>query len=252
MAVFAIELDIHDKLFLRNPQRSPLGKKILQNSIILIDEMGFEKFTFKKLAERIGSAEASIYRYFENKHLLLLYLLNWYWEWMKFRIDFKTMNINDPVSKLRMAISSIVDTAKRNLHVDFIDEDILHRIVVTEGTKAYHKKEVDEQNKEGFFLSYKALCEKLARILLEVQPDFPYPRALSSNLLEMANSNIYFSEHLPRLTDIRGSDDERLKQVEELLLFFAFKMLGKGDMPATGNLVSQAFNKEPNGNGDSR
>lgn len=229
MPVFAIELDIKEGLFLRNPQRTVLGRKILQHSVLLIDEIGFERFTFKKLAERIRSTEASIYRYFENKHLLLLYLVNWYWEWMKFRIDFKMMNITDPKEKLRIAISSIVDTAKRNTRVEFIDEDVLHRIVVSEGTKAYHNKEVDEQNKEGFFLSYKSLCKKIADIIQELNPNFPYPRALASNLLEMANNHIYFAEHLPRLTDVDSREDI-LQQVEELLGYFAFRLvLGQED-----------------------
>ena len=251
MPVFAIELDIKEGLFLRNPQRTALGRKILQHSVLLIDEMGVERFTFKKLAERIGSTEASIYRYFENKHLLLLYLVNWYWEWMKFRIDFKMMNITDPKEKLRIAISSIVDTAKRNTRVEFIDEDILHRIVVSEGTKAYHNKEVDEQNKEGFFLSYKSLCKKIADIILEINPGFPYPRALASNLLEMANNHIYFAEHLPRLTDISNEEDV-LQQVEHLLSFFAFRMvLSEGSEKQTAGKVPDLKEDHDNGNGSS-
>lgn len=227
MSAFSIELDVNDKLFLRNPQRSPLGRKILQHSILLIDEIGLERFTFRKLAERIGSAEASIYRYFENKHLLLLYLVNWYWEWMKFRIDYKSMNVSDPEERLNIAISAIVDTAKRNTHVDFIDEDVLHRIVVTEGTKAYHQKEVDDLNREGFFLSYKSLCQKVADIVLELNPDFPYPRALASSILEMANNHIYFAEHLPRLTDVIAEKGNVMAQVEELLRFFAFSLINQ-------------------------
>lgn len=228
MAILAIELSINEKLFLRNPQRTALGRKILQNSILMIDELGMERFNFRHLAGRIGSTEASIYRYFENKQLLLVYLVNWYWEWMKFRIDMKVAHINAPREKLRMAICIIVDTAKRNTRVAFIDEDALHRIVVAEGSKAYHSKEVDEQNKEGFFLSYKSLCQKIADIILENNPSFPYPRALASNLLEMANNHIYFARHLPRLTEVDGQGDV-LKQVEELLVYFAWKMLAGND-----------------------
>ncbi|MDX1943630.1 MAG: TetR family transcriptional regulator [Saprospiraceae bacterium] len=224
MQLLAIELDVNEKLCIRNPQRTDLGRKILKNSILLLNEIGFERFTFKKLAQQMDSTEASIYRYFESKHLLLLYLLNWYWEWIKFSIGLRLMNISKPQEKLRAVISTIVDTAKRNAKVDFIDEDILHRIVVVEGTKAYHSKEVDEQNKEGFFLSYKSLCQKIADILLEINPLFPYPRAMASNLLEMANNHIYFAQHLPRLTDIEN-DSNVMQKVEDLLLFFAFKLI---------------------------
>jgi AcrR family transcriptional regulator len=143
-----IQMKLNENLYLRDPQHTSLGKRIIQYSIVLIDEIGFESFTFKKLAERIGSTEASVYRYFENKHLLLVYLLCWYWEWMKFRIDYHTMNIEDPRRKLEIAISSIVDTSRRNTSIEFVDEDVLHRIVVAEATKAYHTKEVDQENKK--------------------------------------------------------------------------------------------------------
>jgi len=219
-----VQLDIHPGLYLRDPQQTELGRSIVRNSIALIAEIGFEHFTFKKLADHINSTEASIYRYFENKHLLLVYLLNWYWEWMSFSIDMNVTNISDPKEKLSIAIASIVDTARRNTAVEFVDEDLLHRIVVAEGVKAYHTISVDEENKEGFFLAYKSLCRKIADIVLELNPEFPYPRALASSLLELANSHLYFSEHLPRLTDIAFKEGYA-QEVQEMLQFFAFKLV---------------------------
>lgn len=227
MAIVGIELSINKKLYKINPQHSKLGRKILKHSVLMIDKMGLECFNFRKLAERISSTEASIYRYFENKHLLLVYLVNWHWEWMKFRIDMKVEHIKDPRQKLNVAISCIADTAQKSAKVAFIDEDALHRIVVAEGTKAYHHKKVDRQNEDGYFLSYKSLSEKVAAIILENNPDFPYPRALASNLLEMANNHTYFAEHLPRLTEVKKEKDI-LQQVEALLLFFAEQMIFSG------------------------
>jgi AcrR family transcriptional regulator len=77
-----------EKLFLRNPEQSELGKKIIMRSIQLIHEQGFKALTFKKLAEAIGSTEAGIYRYFENKHRLLIYITAWYWSWLEYRVPF--------------------------------------------------------------------------------------------------------------------------------------------------------------------
>ncbi|MCB0546547.1 MAG: helix-turn-helix transcriptional regulator [Phaeodactylibacter sp.] len=222
-----IQMKLNEKLYLRDPQDTKLGRKIIQYSILLIDEIGFEAFTFKKLAEQIGSTEASVYRYFENKHLLLVYLLCWYWEWMKFRIDYNTMNIENPKQKLHIAISSIVDTTRRNTSIEFVDEDVLHRIVVAEATKAYHTKEVDMENKHGFFLTYKALAKKISDIINEIDPSYPYPRALASTLLEMANNHIYFALHLPALTDISVENGD-LSEVEKLLEDFAFGLLNAG------------------------
>ena len=69
-----IKFDLSESLYNKDPQESELGKKILEHSIIMLNEIGFESFTFRKLALKIGSAEKSIYRYFDNKHLLFFFL----------------------------------------------------------------------------------------------------------------------------------------------------------------------------------
>ena len=61
-----VQIKMNEELYLRNPEGSELGKKIIQYSIQMIHKNGFEAFTFKKLAEEINSTEASVYRYFEN------------------------------------------------------------------------------------------------------------------------------------------------------------------------------------------
>ncbi|MEN9326751.1 MAG: hypothetical protein RI943_1172, partial [Bacteroidota bacterium] len=61
-----IIISVNDKLYVKNPETSDLGKKIIEHSIVLINEIGFENFTFKKLGEKINSNESSIYRYFES------------------------------------------------------------------------------------------------------------------------------------------------------------------------------------------
>ena len=76
-----IKISLNDRLYIRDPQGTTLGQKIIKHSILLIDKIGFEAFNFKKLANYMSSTEASVYRYFENKHLLLIYLVSWYWEW---------------------------------------------------------------------------------------------------------------------------------------------------------------------------
>lgn len=223
MAV-AIQIRPNQRLYLRDPQDTKLGRNIIKYGILLVDEIGFEQFTFKKLAERIQSTEASVYRYFENKHNLLTYLVAWYWEWVSFQIDFHIMNISDPEQKLRIAIQSLVEASMENPAVDFVNESVLHRVVIDEGIKVYRTKQVDEENKDGFFIKYKALVKKVGDLILEVNAEFPYPNALASTLFEMANDHVYFAQHLPQLTDIKIEGDD-FSEVRKMIDFLVFKLV---------------------------
>ena len=207
MKKIEINLHINPKTYVKNPVTTDLGKKILENSVILIDELGLEDFSFRKLAIRISSTESSLYRYFENKHYLFIYLLNWYWEWTSTRIDLKLINVKEPEEKLKLIIRTLIDSSMKNADSPFIDEEILHRIVVREGTKAYHHKLVDTENEYGFFLSYKTLCKKISDVIIELSHNHQYPKTLASTLVETANNNLYFAKHLPRLTDIKEEKD---------------------------------------------
>ena len=222
MAV-AIQISPNDSLFIKDPQASSTGRNILNHAIPLMQEIGFEKFTFRKLAERMGASEITVYRYFENKHKLLLYLLSWYWEWVKYSISFYTRNIEDPEEKLRLAIRTVIDSSKRNTLVDYIDEEKLYELVVEESEKAYHTKQVDEENKMGLFLTLKSLKAELSAILLEINPNYPYPNSLSSTILEMSASLRFYANHLPSMTDIKvlSNIDKDLADYIESLVFAA-------------------------------
>ncbi len=219
-----IKISVNKGLYLKEPQDTELGRKIIKNSIILFNKFGFESFNFKKLAQEINSTEASIYRYFENKHLLLLYLVNWYWEWVSYLITFNTMNILNPRIKLQIIIHSFVSAATDGNGLEYISESKLHYIVISEGIKAYHTKGVDKDNSKGFFLSYKNMVNKVSQVILEVDPNFRYPNALATNLYETANNHIYFAKHLPRLTDI-SKEANNAGEVEKMLNFFTDKLL---------------------------
>ena len=219
-----IKIALNEGLYLKEPQRSKLGRKIIQYSIILIDEFGFESFTFKKLAEKINSTEASIYRYFENKHILLIFLVNWYWEWVNYLIKINITNVDDPHKKLKIIIHSFVSASQENPTVAYVNESKLHNIVIAEGGKTYHTKDVDNENSKGFFTSYKELANTVSQVIIEIRSDFKYPYALATNLFEMSNNHIYFARHLPRLTDITVVKDD-VKEVENMLNYFADKLL---------------------------
>ncbi|WP_332914345.1 TetR/AcrR family transcriptional regulator [Algoriphagus boritolerans] len=144
----------------KTPLRPNSVKKIIENSIALIDELGFEAFTFGKLADKIQCTEASIYRYFENKHRLLIYHLTWYWTWMEYRLTLATANIKSPEERLKIAIRLLTSPLDQEFRIPQVDEAALYRIVIAESQKVYLTKNVDEENKKGLFFSYKRLCKK--------------------------------------------------------------------------------------------
>lgn len=219
-----IKFRLNESLFNRDPQETVLGRKILQHSILLMNEIGFESFTFKKLAKEIGSAERSIYRYFENKHLLLLFLNSWYWEWVHYLISINIKNIDDPKAQLKIIIENIVAATSENPLTTYINENILHRIIINEGSKSYHTFNVDDENKVGLFLSYKHLVEKIAKVIKKANPKFKYEISLASNLFEMSNNQIYFAQHLPRLSSLKNSKSIE-KDLIKMMSTFVDKLL---------------------------
>ena len=218
MQALQINLSIDSSLFTKNPESSDLGKNIVRTSIEMIDELGYEAFNFKKLGERIHSNESSIYRYFESKHALLVYLFNWYWSWIEYKLVFLTMNIEQPEVKLLKILRLLTEEIKEDSDFSSINEVLLNKIIISESAKAYHNKEVDEDNKKGFFKVYKRVVQRVCDIILEINPNYPYPHMLISTIIEGAHHQRFFSEHLPALTDVDQGNDAIDRFYKELLL----------------------------------
>ena len=203
-----LQIKMNEDLFLRNPEQTELGKNIIKHSIQLIEKDGFEAFTFKKLAEDIGTTEAGIYRYFENKHRLLLYIIAWYWSWLEYQISFQTNNVTDPVGKLKKVIKLLATTVQDDAKTIHVNERLLHQIIISEGSKAYLTKQVGEDNKHQFFKPYKDLCAVIGDIILECSPKYKYPRSLATTIIEMAHFQNFFMNNLPSLTDFGKNKEE--------------------------------------------
>lgn len=224
MSSRGIQFEINKHLCIKDPQMSAYGQKLISASILLFHEIGFEQFTFRKLAAKIDSTEASVYRYFENKHTLLLWLICWYWEWVHYLIDINIKNIEDVERKLKIVIHNIVNASTESPLTSYINENILHRVVINESSKTYHVHEVDVEEKHGHFKSYEELVTKVSCIIKEFNPKFKYPKILASNLFEMANNQIYFAEHIPVLTDIKNRKDKYIA-LENAMVEMSFKLL---------------------------
>lgn len=81
-----INVNVSQNLYLKDPLSSELGIHILDKGLFLMNALGYENFTIKKLAEAIKTTESSIYRYFENKRKLAFYFLSWYCAMVEFLI----------------------------------------------------------------------------------------------------------------------------------------------------------------------
>lgn len=220
-----IQINMNPALYLRDPEQSELGKNIIKHSIELIHKIGFEAFTFKKLAESIGTTEAGVYRYFENKHKLLLYIISWYWIWLEFQLNYQTNNINDPAIKLKKVIKLLSSNVEDDLRSVYVDESLLHQIVIAEGSKAYLTNHVVKDNKQHFFKPYKDLCKTIGNIILECNPKYKYPHSIASTIIEMAHLQNFFMHNLPSLTDFSKSKNE--SEIVQFLEDLVFKSIAK-------------------------
>lgn len=228
----ALQIRMNEKLFLRNPEETELGREIIKYSIDLIYKSGFESFTFKKLALKIGTTEAGIYRYFENKHRLLMYIVSWYWSWLEYKVMVHTNNIKSPEAKLKIIIQILSTQVKDDVETKHVDEQLLHEIVRMEGAKAYLTRHVNADNKQQLFKPYKDLCTAISSIILECNPKYKYPRSLSTTIMEMAHYQNFFMRNLPALTDFGKIADDRkvIAFLEDLVFTSLYQKKGKGSL----------------------
>lgn len=196
-----LKIQVNEKLYVKDPETSDLGKKIIQKSILLIDEIGLEHFTFKKLGERINSNESSIYRYFENKHKLVMYLCSWYWGWMEYKLVLSTNNISNPEEKLEKAIIVLTEKITDNPKTAHINESILNKIIISEFNKALYTKEVDDDNKEGYFSIYIQIINRLVDLIKSVNTDYPFAKSLASTVIEGSLHQHFLNSHIKNITD---------------------------------------------------
>ena len=220
---YTVVVRMNEKLFLRDPESSELGRRIVRQGIQLMAEIGFEDMTFRKLADRINTKEASIYRYFENKHRLLVYLVAWYWQWLEYQVLFQTNNLTDSREKLERILKLLLlkDVPQSGVSTAADDLDILalHSIVIQEASKAYLTRHVTEDNKEQLFKPYKDLCGRIAGIILEYRPNYPYARSRASSLIETAHYQSFFMQNLPSLTDFGAGTGDGTAKEDRLLGF---------------------------------
>jgi len=214
---------LNSDLYIKDPTSSVAGRKVLAAGAQLILETGLEAFTAKKLAAAAGITEATVYKYFANKHRLLQYYFQLYWTWLEQQVKVFTAIEMDPHQKLVKAVRVISNTPSVAADPGVITKQVLLELVINEGSKAYHHVQVDEDNAKLFFAPYKSITALLANMIITVQPAEKYPLALATTIIEMSHSLKYYTKHLPALTDFPNETDQ--VKLDDFLLQLLFNSL---------------------------
>ncbi|MDZ7604537.1 MAG: TetR/AcrR family transcriptional regulator [Cyclobacteriaceae bacterium] len=204
-----VQIRVNDRIYAKDPDSSDLGRNIINESVEIIHEIGFDAFTFKKLAISLGTTESTVYRYFENKHRLLVYLTSWYWGWLEYKIVLGTSNLADPEEILQKIIAIISNPLSENQTHDLMSLEKLHNIIISESPKAFLTKLVETEVREGFFANFIRVNDRIIKVINEINPDYIHARTMASMLLDTVSNQWFLSLHFPSLTDV-GMDNDRL------------------------------------------
>jgi AcrR family transcriptional regulator len=214
--MFHIHLRPDPGLSLKDPEATELGRSMLSEGLFLMNTLGLESFTFKKLAEHIGCTEVSLYKYFPNKHRLLQYYFQLYWLWLRQVCGRHAEQARSPREGLERVVETICGVWPKELPPLQLDATALRLLVINEGMKSYLHKNVDEDNARKLFTPYKELSAFVAELLVAFRKDVPMPRSFATTVIEMAHSLPFAMEHLPSLTELSNRKD--LKPLAQHLL----------------------------------
>jgi AcrR family transcriptional regulator len=212
-----IRIVVDEHLYLRDPQETELGRRLLSVAVEMIGEMGLEAFTFSKLARKCASTEASVYRYFHNKHELLGYLVAWYWSWLDHQVNVRSTNIADPARRLNVILSVLAVSTSGNDITPWMNETLLHRLVVSESGKL---QLAGQHTAARAYAHQEVFTRRIADAITGVHAAYKYPKAVASLLIQQAHQQRWYAEHFPELTEINisnGNSKPLVKFLEHVL-----------------------------------
>ncbi len=204
-------------LFLRDPAPSAIGARILVEGLALMNVLGLEAFTFKKLAIKAHCTEVTIYNYFPNKHRLLQYYFQLYWLWLDTHCQQEGRLLKDPIERIHGDIRALCGLWPKDTLIAQLDPAILRELVIVEGSKSFLHRNVDADNKLKLFQPYKDLCAHIAselkaydrRLVGVKHKSCKQPRSFATTLIEMAHSLEFAMVHLPALTELSAKRDRK-------------------------------------------
>ncbi len=84
----------------RDAQKTELRQTILDAAGALFLEVGYERFSMRQVAERIGYTATTIYRYFENKDALIFAIVDLGFERFGRALDDAARSTSDPIERI--------------------------------------------------------------------------------------------------------------------------------------------------------
>jgi AcrR family transcriptional regulator len=220
-----LQVNLNTNLFLKNPEQSVLGQEIIEGGLALMVEIGYEKFTFKKLAQKIATTEASIYRYFENKHLFLNYLTDLYWTLLSVNFTWISDLEIVPSQKLdKMMAMLIEDDLQFKIETKY-SLNLLKRLCIQEVSKTFLSIDVDQLNANKIFQPIKDVIYIFSKSIKEMNPDYSHQESLSSLVILGAIKQLFIMEHLPRLSSF--SDSRSKEELKKFMVDIIQKTLKK-------------------------
>ena len=113
----------------------------------------------------------------------------------------ETYSITDTTEKLKKAIEVVTKTTEQDNKYSHINEVLLNSIIINENSKVYYTKDVDEDNKEGFFMPYKRTIQRIADIILAYNPDYKFALSYASTMVEGSLHQHFIQQHFKSITN---------------------------------------------------
>jgi hypothetical protein len=114
---------------------------------------------------------------------------------------FATNNVENSLEKLKKAITIVTEKIEDDSSTEHINESILNKIIIIEFTKTLYTKEVDQENKEGYFLIYKNVINRIVQMIKEVNPNYLFAKSLASTIVKGALHQHFLKDHLQSITN---------------------------------------------------
>ena len=83
----------------------------------------------------------------------------------------------------------------------------MNKIIINENSKSFLTKEVDQENKAGYFEIYKGIVHRLKEMIVAVKPDYAFASSLASTLIDASLHQHFLKDHFSSITDCNTSDD---------------------------------------------